>query len=306
MSYGVTILIPAYNAEKTIGRTILSIEEQTYKNELEVIVVDDGSTDRTAEIVNRMKLEVTFKIRYFYQENSGVTIARYHGALHAKTDFIVGLDADDELEKDALKNFMAEWNSLSANEKNIYSGICALSRDYQTGHVHGKIFPKNINRCNLKKYTKYRHAGERCCLVKTDSYRRKYKIGEKLSKEFNYKNITEIIMHLSVENDNRLYCVNIMTEIYHTEIEYSLTHQKPDGYTYKKVYSEWCYIFNHFSKKNYSYIDRLKIQVRICWLAKENEISLKKIIEECNIQGINSLEFYCAYILGNIVYKIRQ
>ncbi len=96
----VSIIIPAYNAEHYIEETIKSILCQTYK-QWEMIVVDDGSTDKTADIVKRHSTDV--RIKYFFKHNGGVSSARNHGCRQAKGDFIAFFDADDIMHEDNLE-----------------------------------------------------------------------------------------------------------------------------------------------------------------------------------------------------------
>lgn len=86
----VSIIIPAYNAGQYIQQSLDSIFNQTY-SDYEIIVVDDGSTDNTCEILQ----PYTDKIRYVYQENQGVSEARNHGLYLARGELIALLDADD-------------------------------------------------------------------------------------------------------------------------------------------------------------------------------------------------------------------
>ena len=85
----ISVIIPAYNAEAFISEAIQSILQQSYEP-LEIIVVDDGSTDETAQIATKFH-----NIRYFYQENSGPATARNTGLKIAKGEIITFLDADD-------------------------------------------------------------------------------------------------------------------------------------------------------------------------------------------------------------------
>ena len=89
----VSVIIPSYNSRPWIGKALDSLFEQTYTN-LEIIVVDDGSTDDT-----RVYLEENYsgKINYFYQPNTGVSNARNNGLRHATGWLIQFLDADDWL-----------------------------------------------------------------------------------------------------------------------------------------------------------------------------------------------------------------
>ncbi len=90
-AYTVAAVIPAYNAEKYIARAIDSVLAQTRLPD-EIIVVDDGSTDATAEIIKRYSPQV----QYIYQQNAGGSIARNTAIEAAKSNWIAFLDADDQ------------------------------------------------------------------------------------------------------------------------------------------------------------------------------------------------------------------
>lgn len=89
----VSVVVPAFNAELTVSETLLSARSQTYR-ELEILVVDDGSSDRTCEIVERQADEDP-RVILIRQSNSGVAAARNVGAKRASGDFLAPLDADD-------------------------------------------------------------------------------------------------------------------------------------------------------------------------------------------------------------------
>ncbi|OUL28418.1 glycosyl transferase family 2 [Nostoc sp. T09] len=89
----VSVIVPAYNAEKFIQKTLHSILSQTYKN-IEVLVVDDGSQDRTAEIVQSIALNDQ-RVILLQQPNSGVAAARNLAIQNSQGEFIAPIDADD-------------------------------------------------------------------------------------------------------------------------------------------------------------------------------------------------------------------
>src|SRR6266849_561888 len=93
MSHLVSIVMPAYNAEKRIAESIRSVLDQTYPN-WELIVVDDGSTDRTADVV-RGFVSSDSRIKYIFQPNGGQASARNTGVRNSGGDLTAFLDADD-------------------------------------------------------------------------------------------------------------------------------------------------------------------------------------------------------------------
>lgn len=90
----VSVIIPVYNSEKYVEKAICSVIRQAYGN-IEIIVIDDGSTDRSSEIIKKLISQNSF-IRYYQMEkNSGVAIARNTGIALAKGRYIAFLDSDD-------------------------------------------------------------------------------------------------------------------------------------------------------------------------------------------------------------------
>lgn len=85
----VSIQIPVYNSGRFIGKALDSILAQTYQD-YEIIVIDDGSVDDTAEIVSKYS-----EVKYLYQEHSGVSVARNKAIQMAEGEFVAFLDADD-------------------------------------------------------------------------------------------------------------------------------------------------------------------------------------------------------------------
>lgn len=94
----ISVVVPAYNAERTILEAIASVQQQTF-SDFELIVIDDGSNDRTLELLHSVTDE---RIRIFSYENGGVCVARNHGISHATGEFIAFLDADDLWTPDKL------------------------------------------------------------------------------------------------------------------------------------------------------------------------------------------------------------
>jgi len=115
----VSIITPCYNGEKFVSALLDSILRQTYKN-LEVIFVDDGSIDHTAEIVREYQdkfssLHIPF--RYIYQKNKGQAAAINNGLQYVEGEYLVWPDSDDYYEDDGIENlvhFLMEHKDYSA------------------------------------------------------------------------------------------------------------------------------------------------------------------------------------------------
>ena len=123
----VSVIIPAYKEEKVICRTLRSLLDSDYQN-LEIIVVDDGSPDNTSEVV-RANFGAESRLRLFTKENGGKGAALEFGFLHSSGEIIIGLDADTIFEKNTISSLVREF------------------QDEQTGAVAGNA--KVGNRINL-------------------------------------------------------------------------------------------------------------------------------------------------------------
>ena len=95
----VSVIIPTFNREKTVLASVKSVLDQT-ESDLEVLIVDDGSTDRTASLIQQISDP---RVKYIYQENSGACAARNNGIHHAQGEYIAFHDSDDIWHPDKLE-----------------------------------------------------------------------------------------------------------------------------------------------------------------------------------------------------------
>jgi glycosyltransferase involved in cell wall biosynthesis len=109
-----TIVIPTYNRAHLISKAIDSVITQTFEN-WELIIVDDGSTDNTKELILGYQKK-DLRIKYIYQENAERSAARNNGIENAKGEFICFLDSDDYF----LPNYLLNLRKHSSNHETIY------------------------------------------------------------------------------------------------------------------------------------------------------------------------------------------
>ena len=127
-----TIFTPAYNRGHTLPRTYASLRRQDCKDFI-WLVVDDGSTDNTAELVKVWQAEETeFEIRYLYKENGGMHTAHNAAYANIDTELNVCLDSDDALADGAVRCIVDLWDKT---DRRKYAGIIGLDADMNTGKV---------------------------------------------------------------------------------------------------------------------------------------------------------------------------
>ncbi len=121
----VSIVIPCYNATSTLSATLQSIQESKY-SELDIIVVDDGSTETVEHIVQNF---ADSRFRYFWKTNQGPGLARNFGINHAKGEYIFFLDSDDQIYPDSITNLL---QYAIENNLDVVSGV-TVRKEFDTG-----------------------------------------------------------------------------------------------------------------------------------------------------------------------------
>lgn len=133
----VSIISPVYNAEKYLSKCIDSILQQTL-SEWELLLINDGSTDASAEICNIYKSKDN-RIKVFHQQNKGVSAARTTGLENAKGQYIIHVDSDDWIEPDMLKDLYSKAQHDAADVV-----ICDFFYDNDSRHTYIKQKPSAL------------------------------------------------------------------------------------------------------------------------------------------------------------------
>lgn len=160
----ISIIFPVYNVEKWVEESLASVCSQTYKN-LEIIVVNDGSTDSSAAICSRMA-ESDHRIRLLDQENGGLSAARNAGLDFAQGEYVLFIDSDDVVHKshvELLYTALVEHGAdIAVTDMTRFSGAYE-SLDLTVGASNGltskdaikiMLYQKNFDSCAQSKLAK--------------------------------------------------------------------------------------------------------------------------------------------------------
>lgn len=166
-----TVFTPTFNRAHTLHRVFESLQAQTCRD-FEWLVIDDGSTDGTAELMARYQSEAAFPIRYLPQPHRGAHHAHNLSLAEAKGAFWLKLDSDDACVPTALERLRQHWETIPVQERAHFSGVTALCQD-QTGALVGLRFPQDPLDCTAAEL-EYRHKvrGEKWGFLRLDVVRR--------------------------------------------------------------------------------------------------------------------------------------
>lgn len=158
-----TIFTPTYNRATTLHLCYESLCRQTCKD-FTWLVIDDGSTDNTRELVEPWQKEGKIPIRYFYQENQGM-----HGAHNAayrliKTELNTCIDSDDYMPDDAVDKIVSFWKQHGSKE---VAGIIALNT-YFDGKLIGTKFPNGMSRTTVGGFYNHGGRGDKKLIYRTE------------------------------------------------------------------------------------------------------------------------------------------
>ena len=169
--YVFTVFTPTYNRAYILHRVYESLKAQTYRD-FEWLIVDDGSTDNTWELVKQWQKEADYPIRYLYQENNGKYIAWNHGVREAKGELFLCFDSDDACVPEALERFKYHWDSIAENKKEDFSSVVCLCKS-RKGELIGSKFPQEITDSDyLEIQYKFKVKGDKWGFDKTEVLKR--------------------------------------------------------------------------------------------------------------------------------------
>src|SRR5258708_39119995 len=146
--YVFTVFTPTFNRSQTLSRVYEGLRLQTFRD-FEWLIVDDGSTDGTKELVEKWQTESSFPIRYIYQENQGKPAAFNRGVQEAQGELFLTLDSDDACVPHALDRLKYQWDGIPASQKDKFSAVTVLCKGPKGGLLSGKIPPALLDSGSL-------------------------------------------------------------------------------------------------------------------------------------------------------------
>lgn len=163
----ITVITPTYNRAHTLQRAFESLKAQTLK-EFKWIIMDDGSTDGTKNLIEKLKTESSFEIEYFYHSNRHKFHTVFDGIKMVKTPYFTILDSDDTYPSDALQVLFGEAEKIENQDE--YITVTGLSGD-ENNRIVGDSYPGNgFDGSILEMRYKYKIKGDKNGIFITKTY----------------------------------------------------------------------------------------------------------------------------------------
>jgi glycosyltransferase involved in cell wall biosynthesis len=221
-SHTFTVFTPCFNRAHTLHRVYESLDAQTFRD-FEWLIVDDGSTDETASLVEGWQRSSSFNIRYLWQENRGKHIAFNHGVREARGELFLTLDSDDACVPEALERLRYHWDTIPAEQKHRFSAVTSLCMD-QHGRIVGDRFPRDVTDSDsLEIRYRYGVGGEKWGFHRT-AVLREFPFSEEISRQY----VPESTIWSRIARAYRTRFVNEALRIYFID-EPSMVHGQQRG-----------------------------------------------------------------------------
>lgn len=164
-----TVFTPTYNRAHTLERLYRSLCAQTCQD-FDWLVIDDGSTDGTAALIQRFIDEGQIPIRYIYKENGGLYTGYNTAYANIETELNVCIDSDDAMPENAVAIILRTWKEKGSDR---FAGLIGLDCYMDSGKPIGGAFPEGLEECYLLDlYTKRIHRGDSKQVMRTDLMKR--------------------------------------------------------------------------------------------------------------------------------------
>lgn len=225
-----TVFTPTFNRAHTLHRVFESLQQQTF-HDFEWLVVDDGSTDGTAQLIQQWRAIADFPILYFQQPNYGKHIAFNRGVEKANGTYFLPIDSDDAFLPYALEKMLHWWYLIPEHQRDSYTGIVTLCQ-YESGEICGESFtesPLDTNALDLRYI--YKKRGE-CWGFHRTTVLKQFPFPEDLSVRF----VPENIVWDAIASQYRIRCINEPLRIFYQDSGNQITKANPQKKARVKEY----------------------------------------------------------------------
>lgn len=323
----ISIIVPLYNSENYIERCIKSIQNQNY-SEIEIIVVNDGSTDRSLDKVKELS-KYDNRIKIINKQNEGVSKARNIGIEYSKGDYIMFIDSDDWIESETISRILEENEKINAeyikfayiveekdfskNSKLMFKDIINFSKEnlselydkliytYELNQVWGALIKRDLIISNNIRFDEnYRYAED-------------YKFNlDLITKVKNFLYIPEHFYHYFYNSNGIVRSFNVgklkndmeaCVVIYNSLNKYitiwGINNEKYKKDINKRVLKET----EQITDRMYRYPNKLKYNVK-----KENMVFLNEVLNKQEIETKNNFKLNLIknrkYFITNLIYLV--
>ncbi|SUB87050.1 glycosyltransferase family A protein [Prevotella denticola] len=164
----ITILTPAYNRGHLLGKLYQSLVKQDFED-FEWVIVDDGSSDSTTDIVDKFIQDKKIIISYIKQSNGGKHRALNRGVIESKGELILIVDSDDSLPKNSLSVINRYYLEIKDNP--LIGGVCGLMAHHDGTIIGERKICSSMNLSSIEMRYKYGFVGDVCEVFKTEILR---------------------------------------------------------------------------------------------------------------------------------------
>jgi len=310
--YKFTVFTPTYNRAHTIHRVYDSLKNQSLKVVddkpiFEWLIVDDGSSDNTKELIAQWQKEAYFPIRYLYQENRGKIHAMRTGIKNAQGMLFLSSDSDDAFLPETIETFYNIWNSFSDEEREKCASIVCLSQR-QDGEAVGESYPQDREFITSLNYTfklDKSSIGENWGVIRT-SYLKEFFTLPKVIDEISYipESFFWTKMALDMTHlDTMTYMINDRLRIYYiedngTNMSTNVRTKYSKGFEYESLY-----FLNNYQIVQLKYSPKFFIKHLIKYILTTS-YNGKSILK--SLSQINNIFIRCLYIVFLPVLVFKQ
>ena len=312
----ISVIIPMYNSEKYIERCLRSVCEQTYQN-IEIIVIDDGSSDNGEKICKRIANSDS-RIYVYHFENHGVSWARNKGIELAKGEYITFIDSDDYIDKEMIKNMVdhiheADLVICGIKRVNSLTGAVIGGWLYGEGIYSIKKYLGLLEKSNMNPF----FGGPYCKLINKKlliDNNIKFMLGQSLAEDFCFN--LDLLNHI-----NKIYIIEKEYYCYMSNTIGSLSqynYQKLDDELFfqqeKRTYEKYCNLMKQHEYKSEPdillqmwkmYISKISLNHKLNVAEKSTKImnklkeypQIKKEISNSKMKNRLLINKYCSFVI---------